>query len=54
MKKKINLNNYFKVINNDNNILDINAFIKLLKANQNLSNFESHKTLFLRSFYLLI
>lgn len=35
------------MINDNENILDINTFTKLLKTIQNLSNFESYKTLFL-------
>lgn len=33
-------------------ILDIDAFIKLLKVAQNSNSFESHKTLFLYSSHL--
>ena len=36
-----------KITNDDKNILDINIFTKLLKIAQDLSNFETHKTLFL-------
>lgn len=41
-----------EIINNDENILNINAFTKLLKATQDLSNFKSHETLFLYNFHL--
>lgn len=34
--------------NDDKDILNIDAFTKLMKVAQDLSNFESHKTLFLR------
>ena len=38
------------MIDNNKDILDIDIFIKLLKAAQNSNNFKIHKTLFLYNF----
>lgn len=42
------------MIDDDENILDVNMFIKLMKIAQDFHNFESHKTLFLDDFYLFL
>lgn len=41
-----------EMTNNDKNVLDIDAFTKLLRAAQDSSNFKSYKTPFLRGPYL--
>ena len=43
-----------EMTDDDEDVLDINAFTKLLRAAQDSSNFESHKTPFLRGFHLPI
>lgn len=40
--------------NNNKNILNIDAFTKLIKTIQNFSNFKSYKILFLDSFYFFL
>lgn len=40
------------MIDNNNNILNINTFTKLIRIAQDFSNFENYKTLFLYDFYL--
>lgn len=39
------------MINDDEDILDIDAFTKLIKTVQDFNNFESHKKLFLCGFF---
>lgn len=45
--KNSNSDNNIKIINNNEDILNNNAFIKFLKVGQNFSYFEYQKTLFL-------
>ena len=40
------------MIDDDEDILDINTFTKLLKTAQDSNNFKSHETTFLYVFYL--
>ena len=40
------------MIDDNKDILDIDAFIKLLKVAHNSKNFKNHKTLFLYGLYL--
>lgn len=42
-KKNNDFEDDIKIIDNNKDIFNINVFIKLLKAAQNLNNFESHK-----------
>ena len=40
-----------EIIDNDKDVLDMDAFIKVLKATSDSTSFENHKTPFLHSFY---
>ena len=52
MKKNINFEDNMEITDDNKNVLDINTFTKFLKAVQDSSNLESHKTLFLYSVHL--
>lgn len=41
-----------EIINNDENILDVDTFTKLIKVAKDSSNFKTYKTSFLNSSYL--
>lgn len=54
IKKNSDSQNNIKMINNNKNVLDIYIFTKLLKATQDLNNFENYKILFLCSSHFFI
>lgn len=47
-----NFEDDFEITDNDKDIFNVDAFIKLMKATHNSSNFKSYKILFLRNFHL--
>ena len=52
LKKDSGSEDDVEITDNNEDVLDIDAFTKLLKVAQNSSNFESHKTLFLHGSHL--
>lgn len=47
-----NFEDDFEITDNNKDIFNVDAFIKLMKATHNSGNFKSYKILFLHSFHL--